>query len=96
MLLQADPTVIYGLGGLKRPLYRKDLNKKTPYNTYLKKGLPPTPINSPGLEAIAAALNPALSDYLFFVADNTGKHQFSRTNAEHNLARQKIREGRIN
>lgn len=96
MRLQADPTVIYGLGGLERPLYKKDLNKKTPYNTYVNKGLPPTPINSPGLEAIKAALNPALSEYLFFVADNTGKHQFSRTNAEHNLARQKIKEERIN
>ncbi len=94
MLLQADPTVIYGLGGLERPLNKKDLNSKTPYNTYLTKGLPPTPINSPGLNAIKAALNPALSDYLFFVADNTGKHQFSRTNAEHNLARQKIKEER--
>jgi len=96
MLLQADPTVIYGLGGLKRPLSKKDLNAKTPYNTYLTKGLPPTPINSPGLEAIKAALNPALSDYLFFVADNTGKHLFSRTNVEHNLARQKIKEERLN
>lgn len=94
--LQADPTVIYGLGGLKRPLFKKDLDTKTPYNTYLTKGLPPTPINSPGLEAIRAALNPAVSDYLFFVADNTGRHQFSRTNAEHNLARRKIKEERTN
>ncbi len=93
MLLQADPTVIYGLGGLDRPLYKKDLNTKTPYNTYLTKGLPPTPINSPGLAAIKAALNPALSDYLFFVADNTGKHLFSSTNAEHNSARRKIKAG---
>ena len=93
MRLQADPTVIYGLGGLDRPLYKKDLEKKTPYNTYILKGLPPTPINSPGLEAIKAALNPALSEYYYFVADNYGNHQFSSTNAEHNRARQKIKAG---
>jgi len=91
MRLYADPTVIYGLGGLDRPLYKKDLKKKTPYNTYLFKGLPPTPINSPGMEAIMAALHPAVSDYMYFVADNSGKHLFSRTNAEHNAARQRIR-----
>jgi len=91
MRLQADPTVIYGLGGLDRPLYKKDLEKKTPYNTYIFKGLPPTPINSAGLEAIEAALHPALSDYYFFVADNYGRHQFSSTNAEHNRARQRIK-----
>ena len=93
MRLQADPTVIYGLGGLDRPLWKKDLEKKTPYNTYVIYGLPPTPINSPGLEALKAALNPALSEYYFFVADNYGKHQFSTTNAEHNQARQRIKSG---
>ena len=91
MKLDADPTVIYGLGGLDRPLWKKDLRQKTPYNTYLVKGLPPTPINSPGLEAIRAAIHPAESDYLFFVADGSGRHRFSRTNAEHNRARQEIR-----
>jgi len=91
MKLDADPTVMYGLGGLDRPLYRRDLREKTPYNTYLIRGLPPTPINSPGLEAIRAALRPADSDYLFFVADGSGRHRFSRTNAEHNRARQEIR-----
>jgi UPF0755 protein len=96
MRLQADPTVIYGLGGLDRPLYKKDLNTSTPYNTYLKEGLPPTPINSPGLEAIQAALFPDSSDYLYFVADNSGRHAFSRTNTEHNLARQRIKEARNN
>lgn len=93
MRLQADPTVIYGLGGLDRPLFKKDLNKNTPYNTYINKGLPPTAINSPGIEAIKAALNPDSTDYLYFVADNSGKHLFSRTNAEHNQARQRIKSG---
>ena len=91
MKLDADPTVIYGLGGLDRPLYSKDLKKETPYNTYRIKGLPPTPINSPGLEAIKAALDPDETDYLFFVADGTGRHRFSRTNAEHNRARREIK-----
>ncbi len=94
MKLDADPTVIYGLGGLNRPLYIRDLKKDTPYNTYLRKGLPPTPINSPGLAAIRAALNPATTDYLFFVADNSGGHRFSRTYAEHNRARREIEANR--
>ncbi len=91
MKLDADPTVIYGLGGLDRPLWTKDLKKDTPYNTYMHKGLPPTPINSPGLAAIKAALNPAKSDFLFFVADKSGGHRFSKTNAEHNRAIREIR-----
>jgi UPF0755 protein len=91
MKLDADPTVIYGLGGLDRPLWRRDLRRETPYNTYLHKGLPPTPINSPGLEAIKAALNPETTDYLYFVADGSGGHRFSRTNAEHNRAVREIR-----
>jgi len=91
MKLDADPTVIYGLGGLDRPLNRRDLERPGPYNTYLNRGLPPSPINSPGLASIKAVLYPTESDYLFFVADGTGKHRFSRTNAEHNRARQEIR-----
>ena len=91
MKLDADPTVIYGLGGLDRPLWTRDLQRPSPYNTYLNKGLPPTPINSPGVVSIRAALNPELTEYLFFVADNTGGHVFSRTNAEHNRAKQRIR-----
>jgi len=91
MKLDADPTVIYGLGGLKRSLWLQDLKKRTPYNTYLNRGLPPTPINSPGLAAIKAALYPAESDYYYFVADNGGKHLFSKTNAEHNRNRQRIK-----
>jgi len=93
MKLDADPTVIYGLGGLDRPLYRRDLERESPYNTYLHEGLPPTPINSPGLAALHAALHPAETDYLFFVADNHGGHRFSRTNAEHNRAIREIRNG---
>ena len=89
--LDADPTVIYGLGGLDRPLNRRDLRTMTPYNTYRKKGLPPTPINSPGLAAIQAALHPETTDYFFFVADGTGGHRFSTTNAEHEKARREIR-----
>ena len=91
MKLDADPTVIYGLGGLDRPLWLKDLKKRTPYNTYMNKGLPPTPINSPGIAAIKAALYPAESDYFYFVADNNGRHLFSKTNAEHNRNRQRIK-----
>lgn len=91
MKLDADPTVIYGLGGLERPLYRKDLRKDSPYNTYLRRGLPPTPINSPGLASIKAALNPAESDYFYFVADNTGGHIFSKTVGEHNRAKERVK-----
>ncbi|RME19516.1 MAG: endolytic transglycosylase MltG, partial [Candidatus Zixiibacteriota bacterium] len=91
MKLQADPTVLYGLGDPERPLSRRDLRTDTPYNTYLHKGLPPTPINSPGLAAIQAALRPDSTSYLYFVADGTGHHVFSRTNAEHNRARRRIR-----
>jgi UPF0755 protein len=91
MKLDADPTVIYGLGGLDRPLNRRDIERDTPYNTYRRRGLPPTPINSPGLAAIRAALYPAETEYLFFVADGTGGHRFSKTNAEHNQARREIR-----
>jgi UPF0755 protein len=91
MKLDADPTVIYGLGGLNRPLTRRDLETESPYNTYRRRGLPPTPINSPGLVAIQAALRPGTTEYLFFVADGSGGHRFSRTNEEHNRARREIR-----
>lgn len=91
MTLDADPTVIYGLGGLDRPLLRADLDSVTIYNTYRIAGLPPTPINSPGLASIQAALRPDGSDFLYFVADGSGGHIFSRTNEEHNLARRRAR-----
>lgn len=93
MPLDADPTVIYGMGGLERPLLRADLDKITPYNTYRVQGLPPTPINSPGLESIRAAIRPDSTEHLFFVADGTGSgaHIFSRSNDEHNAARKRAK-----
>ena len=87
MLLQTDPTVIYGLGEtFSGPLRRKDLTTDTPYNTYTRKGLPPTPIALPGAAALRAAMHPADGDTLYFVADGQGGHVFSRTLNEHNRA----------
>jgi UPF0755 protein len=91
MTLDADPTVIYGLGGLNRPLVKEDLEVNTPYNTYLNGGLPPGPINSPGLAAIQGALFPDTTGYLYFVADGSGAHIFSYTNDEHNEARRRVK-----
>lgn len=88
MRLQTDPTVIYGItqgqGTLGRGLRRSELDRYTPYNTYRIDGLPPGPIANPGQAAIEAALNPAETDYVFFVADGTGGHAFAETLAEHN------------
>jgi UPF0755 protein len=88
MRLQTDPTVIYGItngrGTLGRGLRRSELEAETPYNTYVVGGLPPTPIANPGLEAIQAALDPADTDYLYFVADGSGGHAFATSLAEHN------------
>lgn len=85
MLLQADPTVQYAIGEKRRLLYT-DLTYNHPYNTYVYAGLPPGPINCPGETAIEAAVNPQKHNYLFFVAvgDGSGRHNFSRTLAEHN------------
>lgn len=88
MRLQTDPTVIYGVtkgkGSLGRGLRQSELRKKTEWNTYVIPGLPYTPIANPGKAAIEAALNPAKTDYLFFVADGTGGHAFAVTIDEHN------------
>jgi len=83
MPLQSDPTVLYALPRLDRPLLRRDLGYGSPYNTYVRRGLPPGPIASPGLASIEAALHPADVDYLYFVATRTGGHAFSRTYQEH-------------
>ena len=88
MLLQTDPTVIYavtlGKYVLNRGIRRSELKSKSPYNTYVHVGLPPTPITNPGKLSIEAALNPEKHDYIFFVADGTGGHAFGKTLREHN------------
>ena len=83
MQLQADPTAIYGVKSSREKIMINDLSKKTPYNTYVIKGLPPGPIASPGLESIKAALNPADVPYLYFVSNNDGTHTFSVTLGSH-------------
>ena len=83
MLLQCDPTVIYGLENFNGNLTKKDLASKTPYNTYLVKGLPPGPICNPGLSSLKAAANPARVKYLFFVSKNNGHHYFSESIRDH-------------
>ena len=91
MLLQCDPTVIYALPELDRPLLLKDLEVDSPYNTYKYPGLPPGPICNPGKASILAALYPADVKYLYFVATGKGSHIFSTSLTQHNLARTKIK-----
>jgi UPF0755 protein len=87
MMLQTDPSVIYGLGEkFDGNLHKKDLLADTPHNTYTRSGLPPTPIAMPGQASLAAALNPAKTPALYFVARGDGSSEFSRTLAEHERA----------
>ena len=87
MRLQTDPTVIYGIGpGFDGNLRKVDLRRDSPYNTYMRTGLPPTPIAIPSMESLLAAANPAQSDALYFVAKGDGSSYFSKTLAEHEKA----------
>jgi UPF0755 protein len=87
MRLQTDPTVIYGVGpSFDGNLTRKHLRQKTPYNTYVIKGLPITPIAMAGPASIKAAGKPDVTEAIYFVAKGDGTHQFSKTLAEHNAA----------
>ncbi len=88
MRLQTDPTVIYGIENFDGNIRFSDLRKDTPYNTYTRHGLPPTPIAMPGQASIHAVLHPAKTDYLYFVAysDGSGRHVFSRSLEEHRKA----------
>ena len=86
MRLQSDPTAIYGIDGFAGRIGPEDLLRDTPYNTYRRQGLPPGPICNPGVDSIRAALWPARTDYLYFVARGNGTHAFSRSLQEHNRA----------
>ena len=86
MPLQSDPTAVYGVRAFSGRVSKADIQRPSPYNTYLNKGLPPGPIGNPGKEAVQAALNPAKTDFLYFVARQDGTHQFSRNLDEHNRA----------
>lgn len=96
MPLQADPTVIYaitkGQTSFYRPIFKSDLATNSPYNTYLKKGLPPTPISCPGEASIMAVLKPAQTSYLYFVASGAGGHEFSVDLKTHNKNVQNLRQ----
>lgn len=95
MLLQTDPTVIYGMGAsFDGNLRKRDLQTDTPYNTYTRGGLPPTPIAMPGRAALLAAVQPAQTDALYFVARGDGSSQFSATLEAHNRAVNKYIRGR--
>ncbi len=94
MLLQTDPTVIYGIGEkFDGNLRKRDLLADTPYNTYTRAGLPPTPIAMPGLASLQSALHPAQSQAIYFVARGDGSSQFSRTLDEHNQAVNRYQRG---
>lgn len=94
MRLQSDPTVIYGMGAkFDGDLRRRDLEADTPYNTYTRDGLPPTPIALPSQASIDAVLNPPSTDYLYFVARGDGTSKFSVTLLEHNRAVSRYQKG---
>ena len=87
MMLQTDPTVIYGVGQkFDGNLRSRDLQTDTPYNTYLRTGLPPTPIALPGLASLHATLHPESSDALYFVSRGDGSSEFSENLTQHNRA----------
>jgi UPF0755 protein len=96
--LACDPTVIYAAilaGNYRGKIYQSDLNRDSPYNTYKRVGLPPGPIASPGKRSLQAAINPADTDYLYFVVDaekNDGSHKFSATSADHDRAVRRLRQ----
>ena len=94
MKLQADPTIQYIIDDGPRRLLNDDLKIESKYNTYLYKGLPPGPINSPGKESIIAALYPGVNEYLYFVARGDGYHTFSTNEKDHNKAKKKFQEVR--
>lgn len=95
MLLQTDPSVIYGIGEkFDGNLRKRDLLTDSPYNTYMRPGLPPTPIAMPGLASLQAALHPPKSDKLYFVARGDGSSEFSRSLDEHNRAVNKYQKGK--
>jgi UPF0755 protein len=94
MKLQADPTAVYGTKAWITKITAQDLKRKSPYNTYLRKGLPPGPIANPGEGAILATLYPEKADYLFFVAQGDGSHYFSKDYAAHEQAISRYRAGK--
>ena len=95
MLLQTDPTVIYGMGtSFDGNLRKKDLQTDTPWNTYTRPGLPPTPIAMPGYAAMMAAVQPESTKALYFVAKGDGSSYFSASLDEHNRAVQRYQRGR--
>jgi len=86
MPLQSDPTAVYGVRAFTGKVSKADIQRPSPYNTYLNKGLPLGPIGNPGMDAVKAAMTPEKTDYLYFVARQDGTHQFSRNLEEHNRA----------
>jgi UPF0755 protein len=95
MKLQTDPTVIYGIGpAFDGNLRKADLQRDTPFNTYTRVGLPPTPIAMPGMASLSATLNPPQSDALYFVARGDGTSHFSASMEEHNRAVDRYQRGR--